>query len=63
MTPEREQYIREWAKSKSEPLACRAMSELLETIDELRSNRRIVAGPGATEIIAAAPDGKVIQLP
>ena len=34
---EREIYIRRWAKSTSEPLACRAMEELLQEIDGLRT--------------------------
>lgn len=33
---DRELYIRDWAKSDSEPLACHAMRELLEEIDFLR---------------------------
>lgn len=41
MTHDREQYIRDWAQSKSEPLACAAMSELLDVIDDLRRKRDI----------------------
>lgn len=45
MTPEREQYIRDWSEINDPPLACQAFRELLQVIGELRLALKFSVSP------------------